>query len=350
MSCTRFDKLQNWINSECNTKSELVALNNDASFRKYYRFNSGSETLVAVDSPPDKENNTAFLSIQEILEENLVRVPKVIKYNTEDGFFLIEYLGDKLILSDLKNTKFPEEIYRPCIDELLKIQLCDQEYINRNYKYNIPIYNSKLLLSEMELFREWFLKQYLEIDISDRDNLLFNELYNLLINNAIEQPQILVHRDFHSRNLMLIDNNKIGVIDFQDAVWGPLTYDLVSLYRDCYISWPLDKIKVWCEDYYNKAKSKHVIENSISFEQYWQWFLLMTLQRNLKTIGIFARLYIRDNKSNYLNDIPRTLNYFLDITNYLSEKYKILDNCNKFIINNVKNKLDRKLNCIINDC
>ena len=267
----------------------------------------------------------------------------------KNGFFILEYLGDKLILADLKSSNVPEDIYHPCIEELLKIQLCDQTLINKNYKYNIPDYNTKLLLSEMELFREWFLNKYLNINISDADNLLFDQLFELLKNSAKEQPQLLVHRDFHSRNLMLIDNQKVGVIDFQDAVWGPLTYDLVSLYRDCYISWPLEKIKSWCENYYNKAKNKNIINNKISFNQYWCWFLLMTLQRNLKTIGIFARLYIRDNKSNYLNDIPRILSYFLDITKYLSKDYKVLAECNNFVLNNIKNKLDNKINCINNN-
>lgn len=348
MSEQRLKELKTWL-SDKYSDLNLKALNNDASFRKYYRFQpnaANSSTLIAMDSPPDKENNNAFINIQKIFAEHAVTVPRVINANYEQGFFVIEDLGDGLILSKLKTTNNPDSIYGLCIDELIKIQSCARG-IEQKYNYNIPYFDNKLLSNEMELFRDWFLAQYLKFTISDNDNSLLDKVFAKLLINANDQPQVLVHRDFHSRNLLLTSRNKIGVIDFQDAVWGPLTYDIVSLYRDCYISWPIEKVKDWCYSYYARAVEAKIIDIDVSFDDYWHWFLLMTLQRNFKTIGIFARLFIRDGKAGYLQDIPRTLNYAIDISAILARnsdynKYKLFSDLNGFLIRTVLPLLQTK--------
>lgn len=271
-----------------------------------------------MDSPPDKEKNNAFLAINDLLAAQNVLVPKIFKQDLTNGFFVIEDFGDKTLLPLLTETSNPEKLYNLCLDQLNKIQsygISNTSKINNDYI--IPHFDQKLLSYELELFREWFITRYLGVKLTDKEHDLLDRVFAELILKAREQPQILVHRDYHSRNLILLDNMQIGVIDFQDAVWGPLTYDLVSLYRDCYIAWPFAKVHDWVLDYFNKSKQCQLVSSDIDFQQYWHWFLYMTLQRNFKTIGIFSRLFIRDNKPGYLNDIPRTFNYALETTRYL---------------------------------
>ncbi len=316
MITTREMELHQWLHTKYQRDISLLALNNDASFRKYYRFNNQNYSLVAVDSPPQKENNLAFISIHKLFASQDVRVPKIMDLDMENGFFIIEDLGDELLLPNLHKTANPYDLYQKCLDELIKIQRYKRnQELEKNYK--LPLFDNKLLSYEFDLFKSWFLDKYLSVSLSDNENRLLDKIYDDLAHNAKEQPQVLVHRDFHSRNLLILDNHKIGVIDFQDAVWGPLTYDLVSLYRDCYIAWPLSTVKDWVHRYYLQSQEHHIINHNIDFEQYWYWFLKMTLQRNFKTIGIFSRLYLRDQKSGYLADIPRTLNYAIETTKEL---------------------------------
>jgi aminoglycoside/choline kinase family phosphotransferase len=313
---TRFQQLQTWVAQQYNFCPELYSLNNDASFRKYYRFKYNQNTFVAVDSLPQRENNAAFIGVQEILFNKQVNVPSILHYNQTDGFFILEDLGDDILLPKLTTTKQPEFFYQLALEELLKIQSCDADYV-KQYTYKLPVYDVNLLTYEMELFREWFLQKYLQIELTQNEQRLLDNVFSKMILNAYEQPQVLVHRDFHSRNL-IYTNNKVAVIDFQDALWGPLTYDLVSLYRDCYIAWPMATVEAWVLRYLEQAKIKGVIPQNIDFKQYWHWFLQMTLQRNFKTIGIFCRLFLRDNKPAYIDDIPRTLGYALATSKLLA--------------------------------
>lgn len=312
----RFQQLQAWLYQQYNFHPELHALNNDASFRKYYRFKHHNNTFVAVDSLPQKENNAAFVGVQEILSHKQVHVPSIIYYNQADGFLVLQDLGDDILLPKLKTSNNPEYFYQLALEELLKIQSCDVSYV-RQFNYRLPVYDDKLLIYEMELFREWFLSQYLQIKLTKIEHVLLEKVFQKMIFNAHEQPQVLVHRDFHSRNL-IYTNNKVAVIDFQDALWGPLTYDLVSLYRDCYIDWPIEIVQAWVFHYFERSKIQNIIRSDLDFYQYWHWFLGMTLQRNFKTIGIFCRLFLRDGKPVYLNDIPRTFSYASCVTKLLA--------------------------------
>lgn len=316
----RYLDLEHWLSKKFSEFKDLKALNNDASFRKYYRFKYDNRDYVAVDSPPDKENNAGFFAIQQILSEYHVNVPKVYIKDISAGFYVLEDLGNQLLLPLLKSTREPKQLYTACLNQLLKIQSCDISNLHQqnSYNYVIPKYDDKLLTYELGLFHEWFLQKYLGLELSSHQNKLLNSINERLIENAHDQPQVLVHRDFHSRNLLIKPNNEVAVIDFQDAVVGPATYDLVSLYRDCYIDWPQDTVEGWVYDYLELAQEMKLLSKGISKSQYWNWFLKMTLQRNFKTIGIFSRLYLRDNKHGYLNDIPRTLNYALDLSKSLA--------------------------------
>ncbi|MBP9722890.1 MAG: phosphotransferase [Gammaproteobacteria bacterium] len=315
----RLHHLNNWLDESYNNSIKLTLLNSDASFRKYYRFSFSNCSYIAVDSPPDHEKNQEFITVQNILAANKVNVPQIIKSNLIDGFFVLQDFGDQILLPDLlacqNSQQDPWEIYKQCLVQLIKIQLCNKSQV----KALLPNFDDKLLTTELELFRGWFVEKYLNLVLSENEHQLLNRIFTDLIHNANEQPVVLVHRDFHSRNLMALKSlDNIGVIDFQDAVWGPLTYDLISLFRDSYIAWPLEKVKSWTQKYFTQITSIGLINKNITFDQYWQWFLKMSLQRNLKVIGIFARLFIRDGKAGYLGDIPRTLNYAIEVSQILA--------------------------------
>lgn len=318
--------LNNWLEGLYHQKIDLILLNNDASFRKYYRFLLNQQSLIAVDSPPMHEKNQEFISIQKLLSNCRVRVPKIMQIDLEKGFFVLEDLGNQtllpLLLNLQKTNSDPYFLYNKCLDELIKIQLAIKQDRISNLPglLSLPIYNTELLKFEMELFTEWFLQKYLNFTLSEFETQLLNDLFYLLIENAHTQPQVVVHRDFHSRNLMLVEMQQVAVIDFQDAVLGPVTYDLASLFRDCYIAWPIELVKSWTEKYFGQLKINKIVDEHVTTEQFWNWFLQMSLQRNLKAVGIFARLFLRDNKPGYIKDIPRTLSYAIEVTGLINNK------------------------------
>ena len=212
-------------------------------------------------------------------------------------------LGTKLYLQSL-TEKNANSLYTDAIETLVNMQLNASVLA-------LPAYDEALLMQEMELFREWLLCKHLKLKLTDLQNAYLDKLFNLLVRTALQQPRVFVHRDYHSRNLLYIEQNNPGVIDYQDAVEGPLTYDVVSLFKDCYIKWPLSEINRWAYRYLHIAREKLGIQ--CSDEQFMRWFNLMGVQRQLKASGIFARLYLRDSKSAYLNDIPKTLSYIMDL-------------------------------------
>ena len=211
---------------------------------------------------------------------------------------LLDDLGSKPYLDHL-NKDTADDLYIDAIDALIKMQTIDAI---------LPAYDEKLLQTEMDLFETWYLNRHLNIQLNEHQKAALDSIFKLLINNAEEQPQVFVHRDYHSRNLMITDNNNPGVIDYQDAVIGPVTYDLVSLFKDCYIEWPGEKIEHWLDLYLARLTPAHFIEK----ETLRRWFDLMGVQRHLKVLGIFARLNYRDGKTQYLNDLPLTLKYVVD--------------------------------------
>ncbi|MDP3876267.1 MAG: phosphotransferase [Methylobacter sp.] len=274
----------------------------DASFRRYFRVQTPGQQFIVMDAPPNKENSEPFIRIAKLLRQSQVNVPDIFQQNLSDGFLLLEDFGSQCFLDQL-NENTADVLYQSAFDALFKLQ--SQTPVQNA---GLPHYDKALLHRELAIFDDWFLGQLLDKAIPDA---IWNGVRTLLTASALEQPFICVHRDYHSRNLMVLDENSPGIIDFQDAVIGPITYDLVSLLRDCYIAWPEQQVKQWLLSYFDHLQQAGLID--CSPEQFKRWFDLMGLQRHLKAIGIFSRLHLRDHKSTYLADIPRTLNYVTDV-------------------------------------
>ena len=311
MNDSRLQALTQWCRQHLSDKDmQLEVVSSDASFRRYFRTyqkedSCPSTKFIAVDAPPDKENSEPFVLIAQALHEKGILVPEIHHHDLDQGFMLIEDFGDSLLLDELNDLSVNSH-YQSALNSLFKLKDCDK--LNN---YLLPPYDRQLLLSEMSLFLEWFLIAHLG---HNEGNLLVDNLdsiFNTLIDSALEQPQVFVHLDYHSRNLLLLNTGEIGIIDFQDAVTGPVTYDPVSLLKDCYIAWPREKVLTWLESYYNDLVTQQLFGLG-DFKQFTRWFDFMGMQRHLKAVGIFARLYHRDNKPEYLNDIPRTLDYLLE--------------------------------------
>ena len=318
----RIDAIKFWLSALYRTnKLTLEQASNDASFRRYYRVTIDNKTMIVMDAPPKYEDVGPFIKVAQFLAKHGLHVPEIIAEEREKGFLLLTDLGSQTYLDQL-NSKSADVLYNSAIEALIKIQLCDRHSIT------LPEYSGALLQQELNLFSEWFLHRHLSLSVPDT----VQNQFDVLINNALEQPQVIVHRDYHSRNLMCSDTHNPGIIDFQDAVIGPISYDLVSMLRDSYIAWPDDKIEVWVAYYFKLAKDQKLLSNC-SLEKFTRWFDLMGLQRHLKVLGIFCRLNYRDKKSNYMHDLPQTLAYVLkiclkydeleDLSNFLSTEPKI---------------------------
>ncbi len=315
----REQELINWCRQYYSIVDDsFVRVSGDASFRKYYRFSSKHQSsqkaisLIAVDAPPKHENNDAFIHLSKLLAEHAMPVPLIKHLSTQQGFFILTDFGDQLLLDQL-TTDNADYLYGLASDTLCQLQTIPTD--------SLPLYDSTLLQQEMALFSTWYLQRHKHINIDQELQHLLEQTFTLLEQNALQQPQVFVHRDYHSRNLMLLDKDRLGVIDFQDAVLGPVSYDLVSLLRDCYIDWPAQKIQQWIRHFINQQGSYY------DYAEFKRWFDLMGVQRHLKAVGIFCRLNYRDGKANYLNDIPRTLNYLLTV----SSEYQELQEFNNFL-------------------
>ena len=311
--------LHRWIEQYYSINdNSLTSVSGDASFRRYFRFSTDSEdslgktSLIAVDAPPELENSQPFIEIDNLLHDNNLLVPTIFQHDLSLGFYIQEDFGDQLLLDQLSNE---------CADELYEQAMRNVANMQQVSCQKLPAYDSELLQREMQLFTDWYLQKHLSLSLDDTQRHTLQTCYQLLENNALEQPQVFVHRDYHSRNLMLLPDNKQGIIDFQDAVKGPITYDLVSLLKDCYIAWPQNKIDQWLKYFHQQ------IQSNTDLKTFTRWFDLMGIQRHLKAVGIFCRLNYRDGKASYLNDIPRTLNY-IKIT---SQKYPELKQLSQLV-------------------
>ena len=301
----RLAALRQWLGGlGCLGEFDIRPASGDASFRRYFRVSlRDAGTLIAMDAPPEKENSAPFVRIAESFARFGIHVPQIHAMDLEQGFLLLSDLGSTHFL-DVLDPQTVERHYGDAMGALISIQACGP-------CEGLPHYDRRLLMAEMELFREWLVRRHLGIKLSDLDQEMLDQTFDLLAANALEQPQVCVHRDFHSRNL-LVSNPNPGVLDFQDAVCGPVTYDLASLLRDCYIAWPREQVLSWVQGYFQLALHSGVVkaEHETRFQR---WFELMGAQRHLKAAGIFARLNIRDGKPGYLKDIPRTLGYIVEI-------------------------------------
>ena len=301
----RYNSLQNWLTEILGTSAfNLKPASEDASFRTYHRLFLKNKTFIVMDAPPEQENCKVFIKITKKLRACDVNVPIIHNVNIEQGFLLLSDLGNDLYLNKLNKSSI-YELYSDALSTLVAIQVL----VNVG---GVDEYDKSLLISEMNLFREWLIEKHLNIKLSDSQVKILTTLFDLLVNNALQQPKVFVHRDFHSRNLMVTKENNPGVIDYQDAVYGPISYDLVSILKDCYIKWPKEEIDKWIDFYLNKLYEEKA-QYRINRDEFVRWFDLMGVQRHLKASGIFARLSHRDGKHNFLEDIPRTLSYILDL-------------------------------------
>ena len=301
----RLEQLKVWLNESGITYQSIAPASADASFRRYFRISNADSTYIIMDAPPEKEDCNPFIRIATILFDFGLNVPQILKQDLKQGFLLLNDLGTTVFLSELNNDTV-DEMYTSAMEALLKLQ--------KNTTPDLPPYDETLLRNELNLFPEWYLSKHLSISLSNEQKDILESAFDVLIKNALEQPQVCVHRDYHSRNLMVNKEqpNYPGVIDFQDAVIGAVTYDLVSLLKDCYISWPREKVVEWVNYFYTEATSLKII-SGVNFDEFLRWFDLMGLQRHLKVAGIFSRLSHRDGKDGYLNDIPLTMDYIYDV-------------------------------------
>lgn len=332
----RYTQLCQWLTQATNISQpalEMVA--GDASFRRYYRlnWNNGRQdtSYIVMDAPPPEEDCAPFVRIARHWFRQGVRVPEIIAQDIEQGFLLLEDFGDNQLLSNLSDSRvLTDRLYRNAMDSLIRIQ--------QTHDLELPPYDHALLMREMDLFREWFCLQWLELDLSTQELSLLDHTFEYLCHSALQQTQVPVHRDYHSRNLMLTADEQIGIIDFQDAVQGPITYDLVSLLKDCYLHWPAADVSEWRNAYLSKLQAAQLLPADYSTEKFRQEFDLMGAQRHIKVLGIFSRLWLRDGKPGYLNDIPRTLQHLLEAT----AEYQNLAQFHQWLLDRIVPALNHK--------
>ena len=304
----RLVALKDWLQKiDAVAGAEPNPASGDASFRRYFRLHKGAESFIAMDAPPPQEDCLPFTRIAGYFEAMQLNTPRIIEANLEDGFLLLTDLGTTQYFDRLKvSPDSAAALYEDALNSLLLMQ-----ERGAAFQSALPPYDRKLLRIELALFHDWLCEKHLGIIFSKDDESDWLSLCDILINSALDQPQVFVHRDYHSRNLMVTDENNPGILDFQDAVEGPLTYDLVSLLKDCYVRWPVEQIEDWARGFYSQLDDRTRL--LIDEKQFLRYFDLMGVQRHLKAAGIFARLNHRDGKPGYLADVPRTLQYIIDL-------------------------------------
>jgi len=311
----RLDQLQHWMRHELRWPLARVApASADASFRRYFRaWDHNGATRIVMDAPPEKEDIRPYLQVTELLAHCEVHVPRIEASDVRHGFVLLEDLGSSSYLSQLQSGTDVEALYHDALEALLRIQLRGRERAQA-----LPPYDRQTLAREMSLMPEWFFCRHLGLELEPDDRSLMESTFEFLIAEALAQPVVLVHRDYHSRNLMVLEHDNPGIIDFQDALAGPSGYDLVSLLKDCYIAWPRARVEGWLGGYRARLIAGGG-DGGRDAAQFLRWFDLIGLQRHVKVLGIFALLWYRDGKRGYLCDLPRTLEYVRDTAHSYAE-------------------------------
>ena len=329
MNTQREQLIQTWLQAVLQSDQfEISFLAGDASFRRYARIKLQNKTYMLMDAPPEKEDCVPFVNIDEFFDGHGIRVPHIIAKNLTQGLLLLEDFGD-VVLSTLLNDETVDQYYAQSFKQLIELQQIDG-------KNHLPAYSYEKLMTEMRLLTEWMLPS-LNIQPTEQQLETIEQAFDFLAIEATQQPQVIVHRDFHSRNLMKIDNEQeLGVIDFQDAVIGADTYDLISITRDAYVQWNAERVYEWFEVFYNLLPA--AAKENRSFEQFKRDADLMAIQRHLKILGIFVRLFERDGKSGYLKDLPRVMWYLLEE----SQGYDELNDFMQFIRDVVMPKFTAK--------
>lgn len=304
---TRENALHQWLNTIYPSQDyTLKPLAGDASFRRYYRLHHAGTSRVIMDSPPDKVKLAPFVYIRTLLAEHDIITPQIYVLDEVLGFAILEDFGD-ILLCQAFNQLPTQPLYESAIDILTHMQ-----HSVSQGPVQLDTFDQPFMLQELSLFHDWFLHQYLGLDLATDERQLLDTTFQMLTTQIASQPKVLVHRDYHSRNIMLLEESapaapKFGIIDFQDAMLGPIAYDLVSLLKDCYIHLPREELMRWLQHFYDRSpEAQHY-----TFPEFQRAFDWCGLQRHLRVLGTFARLHLRDGKSNYLNDLPRTYQYVM---------------------------------------
>lgn len=303
------NKLTKWVVSVLADKDiSCKALVGDASARRYFRVQSGLNHYIAMVSPLKQEPLLPFVEVAQAWHHHGVKVPELISADLNLGFALLTDFGD-VLLQDKLTVQNVDGFYLKASKVLERIQVAPQP---SHYAY--PMFDEQHILAELNYFNEWCLSGLLGLEQKSYEKML-NSLYRQLVGYCQAQPQVVVHRDYHCRNIMVVPDNggeEVGILDFQDAMIGPITYDWVSLTKDCYIQWPVEKVQLWLKDFYNMCQRQKLFDLP-SFSTFQLWFDMTGLQRHLKVLGIFARLSVRDGKSDYLSDVPRIMDYIFEV-------------------------------------
>lgn len=302
----RLEQLERWLERVFGSRDfQIEPASADASFRRYFRVTRLGESWIAMDAPPDKENMEPYVRVASMLRDAGVNAPRILEHDPAQGFLLNSDLGSQTYLAALEAGADAQMLYGDAIEALVRVQQRADAHAR-----TLPSYDEAMLRREMALFPEWFCVRHLGIAPEHPQLAALAPVFDVLCASALEQPRVFVHRDYHSRNLMVCGGRtgaNPGILDFQDAVRGPFTYDLVSLLRDCYIAWPKEQVLDWMSQFGANASSQGMA--GMQSAEFRRWFDLMGVQRHLKAVGIFARLWHRDGKPGYLKDIPRTLDY-----------------------------------------
>ncbi len=315
----RLALLKTWLTDTLGASVfDITPASSDASFRRYFRVHHQGESLIVMDAPPAQEDTRAFIHVAGLLTAQGLTAPRMLAKDASQGFLLLTDLGDTPYLNVLSDET-ADVLYGDALQALLTMQQIDVKQLT-----DISPYDHALLMQEMNLFRDWYLQAHLAQTFSPQQTGVLTAVFEQLATSALAQPVVFVHRDYHSRNLMRTETANPGIIDFQDAVQGPVTYDLVSLLRDCYIRWPRERVEAWALAYLRDAQRVGIVD-AVSDEGWLRWFDWMGVQRHLKAAGIFARLNLRDGKPGYLDDIPRTLSYVREVAGRYVELSPLLD-------------------------
>jgi aminoglycoside/choline kinase family phosphotransferase len=303
----RLALIHDWLVRDLNLAVERIEpASSDASFRRYFRVFGPESTCIVMDAPPEREDVRPYLKVSALLEELGAHVPHVFEADVARGLLRLEDLGSALYLARLTGGADPEPLYGDALALLAHIQARGSAAAAQ-----LAPYNREALQRELALLPEWFCLRHLELDLTVEERELIAAAFEYLIGAGLAQPQVFVHRDYHSRNLMVLEKRGPGVLDFQDALRGPIGYDLVSLLKDCYIGWPRARVEAWVQGYHGELRNRGAPVGADARELL-EWFDVIGVQRHLKVLGIFARLWYRDGKPGYLRDLPLTLDYVLD--------------------------------------
>jgi aminoglycoside/choline kinase family phosphotransferase len=315
----RLALLHDWLSNDLGARPERIEpASSDASFRRYFRIFRDGGTFIAMDAPPGKEDVRPYLNVTGLLEGVGVHVPHVHAADIPRGLLLLEDLGSTHYLQRLDAGDDPDKLYADALRALADIQANGSVAAGE-----LAPYDREPLARELALMPEWFCRRHLGVELSAAETQILGATFDFLIAEALAQPMVFVHRDFHSRNLMVLPEHNPGVIDFQDALRGPIGYDLVSLLKDCYIGWPRARVESWVSGYRTLLRSRGALAGA-NDREFLRWFDLIGLQRHIKVLGIFTRLWYRDGKAGYLRDLPLTLEYVRDTCTRYPELAELL--------------------------